>query len=410
MALSGFHKWTHLLVAIAVAVFYLSAPVEAKSKNSSKESQQTTKSASKSKAKASKNDKKAKKPKKVLIDADDPKAFTKALLLDKEGVEYEFTESKKNKNIRYKESASTLPVPKVDSPKEPEPQAEAPKTTLNVPKPIETKSPEVKTVEPKVVETKPIEVRKNEPKKAEVKKAEAKPSEPTQKETPQAKSKNKKEEKSSETDAQGDYFDFSEMLLPITHDALVGSPYGIRSHRLHRGVDVNVIKDEPVVAAYPGEVTMSRYNKGGYGNYVLIKHPNGIETLYAHLSKRLLKVGDKVFPGDIVGLVGNSGRSSAAHLHFEIRYGEVNIDPATVFDFEKGELLPNTDHYALAPAIDSHNAIQAELSKHRFHRVRPGDTLGKIAQMYGTTVEKLCKLNKITRTSILRIGQNIQCS
>ena len=65
---------------------------------------------------------------------------------------------------------------------------------------------------------------------------------------------------------------------------------------------------------------------------------------------------------------------------------------------------------ALAPAIDSHNAIQAELSKHRFHRVRPGDTLGKIAQMYGTTVEKLCKLNKITRTSILRIGQNIQCS
>ena len=234
MALSGFHKWTHLLVAIAVAVFYLSAPVEAKSKNFSKESQQTTKSASKSKAKASKNDKKAKKPKKVLIDADDPKAFTKALLLDKEGVEYEFTESKKNKNIRYKESASTLPVPKVDSPKEPEPQAEAPKTTLNVPKPIETKSPEVKTVEPKV---------------AELKKAETKKAEPTQKETPQAKSKNKKEEKSSETDAQGDYFDFSEMLLPITHDALVGSPYGIRSHRLHRGVDVNVIKDEPVVAA-----------------------------------------------------------------------------------------------------------------------------------------------------------------
>ena len=410
MALSGFHKWTHLLVAIAVAVFYLSAPVEAKSKKSSKESQQTTKSASKSKAKASKNDKKAKKPKKVLIDADDPKAFTKALLLDKEGVEYEFTESKKNKNIRYKESAPTLPVPKVDAPKEPEPQAEAPKTTLNVPKPIETKSPEVKTVEPKVVETKPIEVRKNEPKKAEVKKAEAKSSEPTQKETPQAKSKKKKEEKSSETDAQGDYFDFSEMLLPITHDALVGSPYGIRSHRLHRGVDVNVIKDEPVVAAYPGEVTMSRYNKGGYGNYVLIKHPNGIETLYAHLSKRLLKVGDKVFPGDIVGLAGNSGRSSAAHLHFEIRYGEVNIDPCTVIDFPHWTLRPGVNKFSMKKAKADHRKIQAKLRNNNYYIVKKGDSQGDVANWFNISIESLCRINNLKPGAPLKDGQKLRGS
>lgn len=211
-------------------------------------------------------------------------------------------------------------------------------------------------------------------------------------------------------EAEMEYLDFSGAHFPTLHGTLLNSPYGIRKHRLHRGVDLHLHIGDSVVAAYPGKVVVSKYNRRGYGNYVMIEHANGTRTLYGHLQKRLVEVGDIVEGGQLIGKGGNTGRSSGPHLHFEIRYGEVNIDPATVFDFEKGELLPNTDRYALAPAIDSHNAIQAELSKHRFHRVRPGDTLGKIAQMYGTTVEKLCKLNKITRTSILRIGQNIQCS
>lgn len=401
MTLSGFHKWTRFLVTIAVAVFYLSAPVEAKSKNSSKESQQTTKSASKSKAKASKNDKKAKKPKKVLIDADDPKAFTKALLLDKEGVEYEFTESKKNKNIPYKKS-TPLPVPKVDEPKEPKP-AEPPKAA-------EKKSPEVKTVEPKVAEPKKSEPKVSEPKKAETKKTEPKPSEQVHKKVPQAESKNKKEKKEPEIDASGDYFDFSDMLLPITHEALVGSPYGIRSHRLHRGVDVNVIKDEPVVAAYPGEVTMSRYNKGGYGNYVLIKHPNGIETLYAHLSKRRLKVGDKVFPGDIVGLAGNSGRSSAAHLHFEIRYGEVNIDPCTVIDFPHWTLRPGVSKFSMKKAKAAHRKIQAKLRDNNYYIVKKGDSQGDVANWFNISIESLCRINNLKPGAPLIDGQKLRGS
>ena len=211
-------------------------------------------------------------------------------------------------------------------------------------------------------------------------------------------------------EAEMEYLDFSGAHFPTIHGTLLNSPYGVRKHRLHRGVDLHLHIGDSVVAAYPGKVVVSKYNRRGYGNYIMVEHANGTRTLYAHLQKRLVDVGATVEGGQLIGKGGNTGRSSGPHLHFEIRYGEVNIDPATVFDFEKGELLPNTDRYALAPAIDSHNAIQAELSKHRFHRVRPGDTLGKIAQMYGTTVEKLCKLNKITRTSILRIGQNIQCS
>lgn len=211
-------------------------------------------------------------------------------------------------------------------------------------------------------------------------------------------------------EAETEYLDFSGAHFPTIHGTLLNSPYGIRKHRLHRGVDLHLHIGDSVVAAYPGKVVVSKYNRRGYGNYVMIEHANGTRTLYGHLQKRLVEVGAIVEGGQLIGKGGNTGRSSGPHLHFEIRYGEVNIDPATVFDFEKGELLPNTERYALAPAIDSHNAIQAELSKHRFHRVRPGDTLGKIAQMYGTTIEKLCKLNKITRTTILRIGQNLQCS
>lgn len=207
-----------------------------------------------------------------------------------------------------------------------------------------------------------------------------------------------------------EYLDFSGAHFPTIHGTLLNSPYGLRKHRLHRGVDMHLHVGDSVVAAYPGKVVVSKYNRRGYGNYVMIEHANGTRTLYGHLQKRLVEVGATVEGGQLIGLGGNTGRSSGPHLHFEIRYGEVNIDPATVFNIQEGTLQPNADHYPLGPAIDSHNAIQAELSKHRFHRVRPGDTLGKIAQMYGTTIEKLCKLNNITRTTILRIGQNLQCS
>ena len=323
MAFPATHKWITLLVAIIVAISFTSAPAYAKTataKKSEKEtSAQTTKKKSDSK-KSSKKSKKAK-PKKIKLSEDDPKAFTKALLYDKQGVEYEIVESKKKKRERAKQQ--------------------------------------------------------------------------------------KKEEEAAR---MVDSFDFSTILPPITHEALIGSPYGIRSHRLHRGVDVNVIKDEPVVAAYPGEVTMSRYNKGGYGHYVLIKHPNGIETLYAHLSKRLLKVGDKVFPGDIVGLAGNSGRSSAAHLHFEIRFGEVNIDPTTVIDFPHWSLKPGIDKFSMKKARIDHRKIQAQLRNYNFYVVQAGDSQGDVANWFNISIESLCRINNLTPGAPLKAGQKLRGS
>ena len=325
MSFLGLHKWMGLFVAIIVAISFTSAPVYAKAataKKSEKEtSAQTTKKKSDSKKSSKKSKKsKPKKSKKVKLSEDDPKAFTKALLYDKQGVEYEIVESKKKKQT------------KKDSPK---------------------KKEEVEEV---------------------------------------------------------NTFDFSTILPPITHEALIGSPYGIRSHRLHRGVDVNVIKDEPVVAAYPGEVTMSRYNKGGYGHYVLIKHPNGIETLYAHLSKRILKVGDKVFPGDIVGLAGNSGRSSAAHLHFEIRYGEINIDPTTVIDFPHWSLKPGVSKFSMKKARNEHRKIQAQLRDNNYYVVQAGDSQGDVANWFNISIESLCRINDLKPGAPLKVGQKLRGS
>ena len=322
MVLSGFHKWMGWFVAILVATALLCTPADAKSNSNSKESHKTSsKTTKKSKPAKKKAEKKVeKKSKKVKINEDDPKAFTKALLADKEGVEYEIVESQKKKRAK-KQKKQTEQVQEI-----------------------------------------------------------------------------------------GETFDFSTMLLPITHEALVGSPYGIRSHRLHRGVDVNVIKDEPVVAAYPGEVTMSRYNKGGYGNYVLIKHPNGLETLYAHLSKRLLKVGDQVFPGDIVGLAGNSGRSSAAHLHFEIRYGEVNIDPTTVIDFPHWALREGVSKFSMKKAIADHRKIQAKLRDSNYYVVQKGDSQGDVANWFNISIESLCRINNLKPGAPLKIGQKLRGS
>ena len=206
-----------------------------------------------------------------------------------------------------------------------------------------------------------------------------------------------------------DYLDFSNMLIPVTHEARLGSPYGIRDHRLHRGVDVKIIRDEPIVAALPGVVVMSKYNPGGYGHYVLVQHDNDIQTLYGHLSKREVKVGDKLLPGDIVGLGGNSGRSSGAHLHFEIRYGKYNIDPETVVDFPKWELKEGASHISKSDVITAHRKMQWRL-RNEVYVVKKGDTLESIAAWFNISVKALCRINNITPETPIRVGQRLRGS
>lgn len=204
------------------------------------------------------------------------------------------------------------------------------------------------------------------------------------------------------------YFDFSDMLIPVTHETRLGSPYGIRNHRLHRGIDVKIIMHEPILAAYPGKVITSKYNEGGYGHYVLIEHANGLQTLYGHLSKRLVKVGDIVFPGDIVGLGGNTGRSSGAHLHFEMRYGKVNIDPGTVIDFEHWKLMDGVEHMDKKPIFQAHQKMQVRLAHEATYIVQKGDTRESIAQWFNISVKALNRINNLEPGVPLKVGQRLR--
>lgn len=128
----------------------------------------------------------------------------------------------------------------------------------------------------------------------------------------------------------------------------VTSAYGWRPKfgRMHRGVDLRLKMNEPVHAAFDGKVRIVNYEANGYGNYVVIRHPNGLETVYGHLNKHKVKEGQTVKAGDVIGLGGSTGRSTGPHLHFETRFMGYAINPAGIFDF--ANQTTHTDTYTFS--------------------------------------------------------------
>ena len=191
------------------------------------------------------------------------------------------------------------------------------------------------------------------------------------------------------------------------------SHFGPRRRRFHYGLDLAQPTGEPIYAAFDGVVRISKRNKS-YGNLVIIHHANGLETYYAHMSKRHVSAGDHVKSGDVIGLCGNTGRSFGSHLHFEIRYMGNAINPENVIDVATHDLISNT----LTLSSDSFRKVAkggkgasgGKVSSSGWYRVRNGDTLEKIARRNGTTVQRLCKLNGIKANSTLRVGQRLKVS
>lgn len=246
-----------------------------------------------------------------------------------------------------------------------------------------------------------------------------------------------------------------------TPSRIVTSKFGPRWHRLHAGLDIKVYIGDTIRAAFDGKVRLTKHERRGYGYHIVIRHPNGLETLYGHLSKILVSPDQIVKAGDIIGLGGNTGRSYGAHLHFETRLLGQPINPAFMFDFEKqdvtadfyvcknqamtkgvkdemdiiqmeqevslreGSILVSTGIPEVAANNESEENADAKAtaasskngkssSKNRatasVHKVKSGDTLSGIAQKYGTTVQKLCKANNIKKNAILSLGQKIKIS
>lgn len=149
-----------------------------------------------------------------------------------------------------------------------------------------------------------------------------------------------------------------------TYEKKVTSDYGRRSAtRQHYGVDVKIRMRDTIRAAFDGRVRMERYEPKGYGYYIVIRHPNGLETIYGHLSKYLVKVNQHVIAGEAIALGGNTGRSSGPHLHFETRFMGHPLNPNELIDFEHKSLLSDTYTYTKNKKISRTQKSTAPLRK-----------------------------------------------
>lgn len=208
-------------------------------------------------------------------------------------------------------------------------------------------------------------------------------------------------------------------VMPVESREIT-SHFGYRSRfgRMHYGTDMSLSIGDTVRAAYSGKVRIASYEGGGYGHYVVLRHPNGLETVYGHLHRRIVTEGTVVRAGDPIGLGGNTGRSTGPHLHFEARFMGIPLNPTELFDLEMG--APRLDTYAFRKSEHSRllSRSSALASKHKSrpserersvqtHRIRKGDTLSALASKYNTTVSKLRKLNRLKGDN-LREGKSIR--
>jgi murein DD-endopeptidase MepM/ murein hydrolase activator NlpD len=202
------------------------------------------------------------------------------------------------------------------------------------------------------------------------------------------------------------------------------SLFGWRKYRPHYGTDINLETGDTVVSSFDGMVRCAKAFHG-YGNCVIVRHNNGLETVYAHLSKILVESGQAVSAGAILGLGGNTGHSYGSHLHFEIRYLGQALDTQDFIDYEKGE-LKNSTFVLRKSDVENKYDLRALHARHkhdlgmargkygkypvkgRLYKVRSGDTLGAIARKKGTTVKALCKKNRIRPNTKLKVGQKLR--
>ena len=197
-----------------------------------------------------------------------------------------------------------------------------------------------------------------------------------------------------------------------TPSTKITSPFGPRWRRMHNGLDLKVNIGDTIVAAFDGKVRIVKYERRGYGKYVVIRHDNGLETVYGHLSKQLVEENQLVKAGEVIGLGGNTGRSTGSHLHFETRFLGIAINPVYMFDFPKQDIVADTYTFRKTKGVKragSHDTQVAD-GAIRYHKVKSGDTLSRIAKLRGVSVSTLCKLNRIKPTTTLRIGQVLRCS
>lgn len=200
------------------------------------------------------------------------------------------------------------------------------------------------------------------------------------------------------------------MPIPQKKYTKVTSKFGYRPQfgRMHYGVDLKVYTGDTIYSAFDGKVRLKKFDANGYGYYIVIRHKNGLETLYAHLSKQLVNINQEVKSGQPIGLGGNTGRSFGSHLHFETRILGKALNPELLFDFNMRDVTQDYYVYTNEKIKTKNNQMVAILPKREekhYYKIKQGDTLDKIAKKLGVNTQTLCKLNNITTNKKLKPGQ-----
>lgn len=223
-----------------------------------------------------------------------------------------------------------------------------------------------------------------------------------------------------ESDVPDSYvIDVSDYYMPVP--GYVTSNYGYRKRfgRMHKGIDLKIQSNDTIYAAFDGKVRLTAYERKGYGNYVILRHPNGLETVYGHLNKSLVKEDQVVRAGEPIALGGSTGRSTGPHLHFETRFMGYAINPSAIFDFENH--TTHTDTYTFnkktytkarnyAPdktlaKAEKENPYKKAAEEFDSYTVKKGDTLSSIARAYGMSATTLRKINEMGATDVIKVGQ-----
>lgn len=191
----------------------------------------------------------------------------------------------------------------------------------------------------------------------------------------------------------------------------ITSHFGMRGSRWHYGTDIDLDTGDSIYAAFDGVVRINKWDGGGYGNYIVLRHYNGLETLYGHMSRTIAKTGDFVKAGDVIGLGGSTGRSSGPHLHYEVRFQGNPMDPENIYDFP--DYLLKGESYQITSAVFNYSNRSRSGStsggrRAAYHKIRSGDTLSGIAKRYGVSVSQLTRLNGISSRTTLRVGKTLR--
>lgn len=206
---------------------------------------------------------------------------------------------------------------------------------------------------------------------------------------------------------EGTVIDVSDYCFPADSSRIT-SKFGRRSNRFHYGTDIKVRIGDSIRTSWPGKVRIVGYDPRGYGYFIVIRHENGLETVYGHLSRPMVEEDERVFAGEVIALGGNTGRSTGSHLHYEIRYLGNAINPEILVNIAQRQCRYDSTYTITQKGTYPHYAELKALQSAKYVTVKKGDTLSGLARKYNTSVRTLCKLNKINANSVIRIGQKLR--